>query len=381
MLRISSNGGRSLIFQDNIRAKLVSKLLIGALGILIAQHVIAATKESVPQHRSKFEPPAGKTILFIGQTKGEIEDYSVHAGAGDPPGYMFYTSLDSLQGVSEPFLGSGCQEAGVQDLAGLAREYPGSAAQIGLYIVGQLVAINSGQMDEQIRKLANSLRELNRPVFLRIGYEFDGPWNAYEPGAYRRAFQRIVSIFRGNEISGERIESVDDVAFVWHSAAWKTYGDHPIGAWYPGDRYVDWIGVSWFGLRTDDANKISTDARAAVLRFAHEHRKPVMIAESAPKKYFPPREADSWNRWYAQVFRWIVQNDIQGFSYINQNWDAQHMWGNPTCKSDMDWGDSRVQVEGSKVLSQWQREVTAPRFLKAGEQLFRAIGFEPPLPK
>jgi hypothetical protein len=370
-----------MTIQHRIVRIIVAKFLIALFGLSFCHRALAAEDAARAHHSSKFEPPSGTTILFIGQTKGEIEDYSVRAGVGNPAGYMVYTSLDSLQGLSEPFVGSGCQEAGVQDLNGLAREFPGSAAQIGLNIVGQLPSINNGQMDDQIRKLAMRLREIRQPVFLRIGYEFDGPWNRYEPEGYRRAFRRIVSIFRGRSIEGQRIDPIHNVAFVWHSGAWKTYGDHPLIAWYPGDRYVDWIGVSWFGLATEDANKISDGARAVALSFARQHRKPMMIAESTPRKYSPPTQPESWARWYAPIFRWIAENDIKGFSYINQNWEAQQMWGNPDCKSEMDWGESRVQVQESAVLMPWQKEIAKPRFLKPGKQLFTSIGFEPSILK
>ena len=365
----------------NIGLIAFADLLIAVLGLSLCQHPVAAQDFAHAHRSSKFEPPSGATILFIGQTKGEIEDYSARMDLGDPAGYMVYTSLESLQGLSEPFIGSGCQEAGVQDLNGLAQEFPGSAVQLGLYIVGQVPSINTGQMDDQIRKLATRLREVRRPVFLRIGYEFDGPWNAYEPEGYRRAFRRIVSIFRGRSVGGQRIDPIGNVAFVWHSGAWKTYGNHPLSAWYPGDRYIDWIGVSWFGQGTDEANKVSDDARAAVLSFALRHGKPLMIAESTPRKYFPPEQTESWARWYAPIFRWIAENDVKGFSYINQNWEVQQMWGNPDCKSEMDWGESRVQVQGSAVLIPWRKEIANPRFLKPGVQLFTAIGFEPSISK
>jgi hypothetical protein len=370
-----------MTFKYDISPRAIGRLLIGLMCVSLCQcqYSFAGAVGVHARRASKFEPPVGKTILFIGQAKGEIDDYSVREGG--PPGYMVYTSLRSLEGLSEPFTGSGCQEAGAQDLNGLAEEFPGSAAQIGLNIVGQLRSVNSGQMDDQIRKLATRLREVHRPVFLRIGYEFDGPWNAYEPADYLRAFQRIVSIFRGRRIEGKRIEPVQNVAFVWHSAAWKTYRNHPLSAWYPGDHYVDWIGVSWFGDGTDDAKKISERARAAVLAFARLHGKPLMIAESTPRKYYPPTRTESWTRWYAPIFRWIADNDIKGFSYINQNWEAQQMWGNPDCKSEMDWGDSRVQMQGSAVLTQWRNEIANPRFLKPGGQLFKSIGFEPSISK
>jgi hypothetical protein len=357
-------------------AKTIATLLVITIsGCSLCYEAYSEPHASSRRDRSKFEPAKGKTILFIGQTKGEIEDYAIHAGLGAPPGYMVYTGLEKLEGLSEPYVGKGCAEAGVQDLTGLSQEFPGSAAQIGLYVVGELPAIDRGELDGQIRKLAGRLRELRRPVFLRVGYEFDGPWNAYHPEEYRHAFRRIVSIFRGEKIGGERVQQVDNVAFVWHSGAWKTYGNFPFSAWYPGDRYVDWVGISWFGLKSEDANKTAEDARAGVLSFARKHHKPLMIAESTPRRYFSPDHPDSWDRWYAPIFHWIEQNRIEGFSYINQDWTAQQMWGNPDCKSEMDWGESRIQVERSTVLPLWRQQIATSRFLKPGEELFRSIKF------
>jgi hypothetical protein len=57
--------------------------------------------------------------------------------------------------------------------------------------------VNAGAFDENIRKQDEIIRQTNKPAFLRIDYEFDGPWNSYQPAAYVSAFQRIVSILRG----------------------------------------------------------------------------------------------------------------------------------------------------------------------------------------
>jgi hypothetical protein len=355
--------------------------LIGCLivSLCLLFDPLAGTRQG-QSHRSrmaKFEPPEGKTILVIGQATPEIYDYSREAGTGDPGGYMTYTSIDDLNGLTRPYEGTQCDDAGKVDFSGLVKQYPRSVGQIGLGMRGELDWVNRGAFDENIRELGEIIRRANKPVFLRIGYEFDGPWNSYQPAAYVSAFQRVVSILRGETINHRAINPVNNVAFVWHSAGWYTFESRPIAAWYPGDNYVDWIGVSWFAWSASHENKAAEVSRSRVLDFARRHEKPVMIAESAPKKYFSPANPQSWDGWYSKVFKWISDNDIKAFSYINQDWNAQPMWVNPACNLGMDWGDSRVQNGSAFVLHRWQAAVNDPRFLKSSDDLFEIIGFKP----
>jgi hypothetical protein len=354
--------------------------LIGCLIVsfcLLFRSAVTGQGQSHHSRRAKFEPPEGKTILVIGQTISEINNYALEAGTGDPGGYMTYTSIDDLNGLKKPYEGTECDDAGIVDFAGLVKRYPQSVGQIGLGMRGEADWVNTGAFDENIRKLGEIIRQTNKPVFLRIGYEFDGPWNSYQPAAYVSAFQRIVSILRGETVNHHAINPVNNVAFVWHSAAWNTFENRPVGAWYPGDNYVDWIAVSWFAWPTSQENKAGEVSRSRVLDFAKRHEKPVMIAESAPKKYFSPANPQSWDGWYSKVFNWISVNDVKAFSYINQDWNAQPMWVNPACNTGMDWGDSRVQDGSSSVLHRWQAAVGNPRFLKSSDDLFEIIGFKP----
>ena len=49
-------------------------------------------------------------------------------------------------------------------------------------MVGALWQVNQGHYDGNIDRLADFLRGLKRPVYLRVGYEFDDPTNNYDPG-------------------------------------------------------------------------------------------------------------------------------------------------------------------------------------------------------
>jgi beta-mannanase len=290
---------------------------------------------------------------------------------------MTYTAMEDLRGLTGPYEGVGCVDAGAVDLPGLMSRFPRSVAQIGISMNGDLDLIKAGKDDDLIRNLGEVLRQTNKPIFLRIGYEFDGPWNHYDPELYVNAFRRIVSILRGETVNHRTIKPVNNVSFVWHSAAWLNSDNIAFEDWYPGDKYVDWVAVSWFGFSNAEETHTAELARARVLKFAQHHRKPVMIAESTPKEYFAPAKAKSWDGWYAKIFDWVAANNIKAFSYVNQDWNAQNMWRDPACKNGGDWGDSRIQKGDPSVLHHWQAAVEDPRFLKAGDQLFQAIGFIP----
>jgi hypothetical protein len=170
--------------------------------------------------------------MLIGQDVGSIEDYATRVAS--PGGVVGYTSLDTLAGLTAPANWG----AGDQSLVALARQYPTGPVALGLFLVGQLGNVASGSLDSQIDDLAATLAGFGRLVLLRIGYEFDNPINGYDPAQYQAAFVHIVQRIRARGPSLVRS--------VWQSEASCRPPSQPITAWYPGDAYVDWVGLSYF---------------------------------------------------------------------------------------------------------------------------------------
>jgi cellulose synthase (UDP-forming) len=109
-------------------------------------------------------------------------------------------------------------------------------------VLGRVV---SGGADEHLRALAQ-VAAAHQPqvVLMRWGHEMDldnlYPWGAQDPGEYRQAFRRVVSIFRQ--------EGADNVRFVWSPA-----GDESAAEYYPGANVVDYVGVTALADATWDA--------------------------------------------------------------------------------------------------------------------------------
>jgi hypothetical protein len=294
---------------------------------------------------NKFVPPDGKILVFAGQSTDVIDDY-VKTTQTVPAGFMVYTSVQQADGLREPadYGGGECHGQYLVD------KYPGTALQIGLYMVDALDDVVSGNYDRNIDDIGRWIAATKRPVYLRIGYEFDGPHNHYDPKKYVKAYRYIVNRFRKKKI--------DNVAYVWHSYA-STLQGHTLLEWYPGDEYVDWFGISYF-------NQHPGEMKPMIL-LAREHRKPVMIAESTPATIGTAGDA-AWKRWFQHYFEFIAKNDIKAFSYINCDWDNLPMF------ADFHWRDARL-ASSDEVKEKWNAEIAGEKYLHSSPALFDLIGF------
>ena len=247
--------------------------------------------------QSVFLPLYQKTAWMVGQYPEVIEEYIDLFGT--PAGFMTYTSIQELSGLTEPADAS----RGGHYAQQLLDAYPNVAVQLGLYMVNALPDVNLGLYDENIDRLAAWIKAANRPVYLRIGYEFDNEYNQYDPEQYKDAYRRIVDRF--DELG------VDNVAFVWHSINIEGSLERA-DEYYPGDAYVDYIAVSVFG--TDQMQWGQQWAE-----FADRHNKGFMIAESAPHGRQTVAERVEW---FNQFFDFIRKSGARIVSYINGSFDT-----------------------------------------------------------
>jgi Glycosyl hydrolase family 26 len=120
--------------------------------------------------------------------------------------------------------------------------------------------IIDGQFDPQLRAWADEARNTNIPILAEFGTEIEdawGPWSAvwngagrtdgygdpsYPDGAerYRDAYRHIVTLFRQ--------EGATNVTWFIHFAGFH-YSDwwNDPKWYYPGDDYIDWLGISNYG--------------------------------------------------------------------------------------------------------------------------------------
>lgn len=305
----------------------------------------------------RLEPPAYRIIHGAGQDAQAFHDYYRVMDTQPPVIYMTYWPLNMVS----TYFGNQLQTA----LDSYTGDY--LIPQIGLTMTAdghpekhyeQDVA--AGKYDAEIEMLCYQLQKLHRPVFLRIGYEFNGHWNGYHPKEFREAWIRIVTALRKHHL--------DEVATVWCYAPDDTRTDYM--NFYPGDAYVDWWGIDLFS--TEHFTKPSVEAfMAASLR----HGFPVMIGESTPRAIGVLRGQQSWDRWFAPYFAFMQRHrNVKAFCYIAWDWSTYPPLAN--------WGDARIG-QNPVVLNNYRQELADPRYLHGGDAatVRRALGLSPTPPK
>ena len=153
--------------------------------------------------------------------------------------------------------------------------------------------INNGIYDADIRNVASALSGLNRPVFVRWGHEMEDvtgryPWATHDAQGYIKAYRYFVDHCRS--------WSHGRFYFVW-----SPKGRQGLSAYYPGGDYVDYIGVSVYGLEQWDIGHTSkaqdfNDRFREIYSFVRRYNKPVMIAELGVSGGATYR-----HRWFSQL--------------------------------------------------------------------------------
>ena len=354
------------------------------------------------QVSGKFAPTDGSTLFFVGQTSPDLSDYKNQvlsdSSFPQPSGITLYT-LNTCSGLD----GSCGMNGNTMDFPSSFSEYPGADVNVGLYLsdsssgcTNQPLRALAGHNDSdlgggvkdqyraELDTLVTFLRDSGRNIFLRIGYEFDGPWNCYNATIYKEAFRYVKG----------RIDALGatNIATVWHSASYPIDGDPAYdydfsnsnhwNVWYPGDDVVDWVGISTFFFN-GSINKYQAACTTITtmpetiydnaLNFARNKNKPVLIAESTPVAYrtsqldascilenspttLPNGVDELWDDWFDHYFTYIADNSdvIRGVAYINSDWEAIGQFncapgatvGSSNC-TDGYWGNSRIQDQAT----------------------------------
>ncbi len=335
-----------MIGHRSARATLLA--LVTASILASAGALEAATIPPRSHFGAVFEDP--DVILHgVGQKRERsIAEYSAAMPADQQPLiWMHYFKLHPEQTPAHA-------TAFVQRLRTTLRHYPGdkrlqlalsfdderTSTYSGVRYTGVGEQADNGDYDASVAALGRALLALDIPIYVRIGYEFNGPWNKYEPEQYQRVFRRYTDILR-EAMRGQ-------VAIMWCS--------HPLDdvprlmKYYPGDDYVDWWSIDLFEPKWLDHKHTHNFFEAAA-----ERRKPVFIAESTPATVgvHHPRAWDRWHGRYLALMR--RHTNLKAFCYIHRNW---HAWWLD------DWGDSRI-AQVPDLLSRWQQALADPIFRHA----------------
>ncbi len=230
--------------------------------------------------------------------------------------------------------------------------------------------IIGGDFDDALRRWARDAKATATPVLVEFGTEVNGewfPWNGRwngggrtdgygdpswpdGPERFRDAYRHIVDLFRA--------EDVRNVTWFFHVNA----GSFPHARWnriryyYPGDDYVDWVGISNYGSVSPE---YEWDAFTPTLRsiYAQVERmtaeKPVAVLEYGVVEDAAHGDKAQWIR---AAFRGLLSGEFPRL-YAASWW--QERWEN-----EPPVGPSDVRINSSpEALAAYRAGVAGPTFV------------------
>lgn len=144
--------------------------------------------------------------------------------------------------------------------------------------------IASGEWDNYITRFARDVRAAQLPVVLSFGHEMNGNWYPWgythvSPRTFIAAWRHLHRLFA--------TAGASNVTWCWDVNHWSpalagqapNYGISPPRWWWPGARYVNWIGLdAYYETPSETFRTLFQAPLRALHRIAH---KPVLIAETA----------------------------------------------------------------------------------------------------
>jgi hypothetical protein len=208
-----------------------------------AQHFFGLYTEQSPYSWSEVD----RVVRAI----GKVPNLAGYFGAGDEP-FRPDAVLSAWTRGMLPLL--------TWELRPRADMGPGGAASLRPGY--SLAEIAGGSLDPYLRRYAHDLARLGLPVAIRLDHEMNGgwyPWSVYttvngrdgRTGAqwYQLMWRHVHDVFAQ--------AGATNVLWVW-SPNLITFASSDFRDFYPGDAYVDWIGLSGYYRRGTEAPDFDT---------------------------------------------------------------------------------------------------------------------------
>jgi endoglucanase len=205
----------------------------------------------------------------------------------------------------------------------------------------------NGAFDKEIKSICHAIGTTAAPVTVSWGHEMDEqegryPWANHEPETYKSAYRYFVDQCKPHAPNAR--------------FGWTPKGEETMGAYYPGDTYVDFVGLTLFDVQA--WNRDHQDWRSFEEKFGSLHSrvvdygKPIVLAEFGVKGDDEYHEA-----WLSCAQQRLGKFDrVEAIVYFNdrETWRWPKPYGQP------DW-----RIANSDVFRCRPREISALTQLKA----------------
>jgi hypothetical protein len=175
-------------------------------------------------------------------------------------------------------------------------------------------AITSGSQDATIARVADAVKALKSRVLVRFAYEMDqpksGPRYLGSPSDFIAAWRHVYAVFQARGATNAK--------FVWAPIA-ANFKNGVAQSFYPGNRYVDWIGADGYNWYPGQAGSKWTtfgDIFSAFYAWAAPRGKALIVAETGVQE--DPADPARKAAWFADAAAWIHSHTaIRAVSYFD----------------------------------------------------------------
>ena len=172
-----------------------------------------------------------------------------------------------------------------------------------------LARIASGAYDKDLRRIASVVAGFHSTVYLRFAHEMNGNWypwgsrvNGNQPADYVRAWRHVHDVFAAT--------GAENARWVWSPDAEPGSTPVALQPLYPGDAYVDYVGLTAYG-HTKMQPTANDTLEPALQQIEEISPRPVILSEIGADG---PGKA-AWMESLGQLVR--ADPRIRGFVWFN----------------------------------------------------------------
>jgi hypothetical protein len=250
------------------RGRLIAGIAAAVAGVLVAGYAVWSQPQATAKDKARVTPvreivPATRDN-YLGVYEADAPDSYTQVDqfaqmAGRQPNLVLYYNA-----WGQPFQTSFARMALAHDATVIDDLQPMDVP---------LTSIVNGEDDPYLASYASQVKSFGHPVILAFGPEMNGNWYSWgwtqQPAQlFVQAWRHLVSVFRELHVT--------NVTWLWTvNGIGASTG--PIGDYWPGAAYVDWVGIdSYYYVKTDTFDTVFGPTIAQVRKYG----KPILISET-----------------------------------------------------------------------------------------------------
>ena len=215
-----------------------------------------------------------------------------------------------------------------------------------------LAAILSGSQDAIINDFATKAKAYGKPFFLRFAHEMNGNWYDWSGALTGNSSAKYVAAW---QYIWNKFQAIGATNAIW---VWCPNADsvpaeswNALSSYYPGDAYVDWVGVDFYGLKWGDN---PPDAALDRVYVPYGVQKPIMIGETAAAdcSNYAAGTTMTKAQWTTALFNAMAARpNVHAFFWFNQNNGGEADWRITSCPTPAARDAYRAGVGDARYLT------------------------------